>query len=68
MMIGRRPDYTLIALIVVSLIITALVLIALGKTDDLYTKVGLGLAELSVIVFFIYAGYKIRNVIEQVRK
>ena len=59
-----RPDYKLVVLIAVCLIITFFLLTTIFRTHDVNIQVSLGIVELLILVYFTFTAYRMRAVID----
>ena len=58
-----RPEYKLVVLIPVCLIITFFLLTIIFRTHDVNIQVTLGIVELLILVYFTFTAYRMRAVI-----
>jgi hypothetical protein len=58
-----RPEYKLVVLIAVLLIITFFLLATIFRTHDVNIQVTLGIVEFLILVYFTFAAYRMRAVI-----
>jgi hypothetical protein len=59
-----HPEYKMVVLLVVCFIITFLLLTTIFRTHDVNIQVTLGILELLILVYFTFAAYRMRAVID----